>query len=146
MLAVDRAAVVTAINNISAQTGVRAVDTGDINKGVNLIADDGRNISLVYGGSLNAKSTGLGSSSVTFLGSNLGAANTTLSTLGATGTNTFKINGVTVTATAAGASLTAAEIVSGITSAGISGLTASATTGTITLTSTSGKYLFRGRN
>ena len=57
----DRAAVVTAINNISQQTGVRAVDTGDINKGVVMIADDGRNISLAYGGSLTIASTGLGS-------------------------------------------------------------------------------------
>jgi len=56
----DRAAVVTAINNISQQTGVRAVDTGDINKGVVMIADDGRNISLTYGTGLSAQTTGLG--------------------------------------------------------------------------------------
>ena len=56
----DRAAVVTAINNISQQTGVRAVDTGDINKGVVMIADDGRNVSLAYSGSLNNANTGLG--------------------------------------------------------------------------------------
>jgi len=57
----DRAAVVTAINNISSQTGVRAVDTGDINKGVTLVADDGRNVTLEYGvgGTLNSFNTGL---------------------------------------------------------------------------------------
>jgi flagellin len=57
----DRAAVVTAVNNISAQTGVRAVDTGDINKGVILVADDARNITLQYGvnGSLSSLNTGL---------------------------------------------------------------------------------------
>ena len=40
----DRVAVVDAINTISGQTGVSAEDTG---KGVRLIADDGRNISIV---------------------------------------------------------------------------------------------------
>ena len=43
---VSRTNVVNAINLISAQTGVRAVDTGDLNKGVQLVADDGRNISV----------------------------------------------------------------------------------------------------
>jgi len=79
----DRAAVVTAINNISSQTGVRAVDTGDINKGVQLVADDGRNISLAYGstGSLSSLNTGLSGFSVqtvsapkaTGIGTNTGA-------------------------------------------------------------------------
>ncbi|BCX89075.1 flagellin [Methylomarinovum tepidoasis] len=40
----DRVAVVNAINDIAGQTGVRAEDTG---KGVRLVADDGRNISIV---------------------------------------------------------------------------------------------------
>jgi len=43
---VSRTNVVSAINLISAQTGVRAVDTGDLNKGVQLVADDGRNITV----------------------------------------------------------------------------------------------------
>jgi len=43
---VSRTNVVNAINLISAQTGVRAVDTGDLNKGVQLVADDGRNITV----------------------------------------------------------------------------------------------------
>ena len=41
---VTRNAVVTAINNISSQTGVRAINTNDDNQGVVLVADDGRNI------------------------------------------------------------------------------------------------------
>ncbi len=47
---VSRTNVVNSINLISAQTGVRAVDTGDLNKGVQLIADDGRNISIAVSG------------------------------------------------------------------------------------------------
>jgi flagellin len=42
----SREAVVTAINNISAQTGVRAINTNDDKKGVVLVAADGRNISI----------------------------------------------------------------------------------------------------
>lgn len=40
----DRKSAVEAINNISGQTGVRAVNTGGDGTGVQLIADDGRNI------------------------------------------------------------------------------------------------------
>jgi flagellin len=43
---ISRAAVAQAINNISAQTGVRAINTGDDNQGVILVADDGRNITV----------------------------------------------------------------------------------------------------
>jgi flagellin len=56
---VSRSNTVAAINLISAQTGVRAVDTGDLNKGVQLIADDGRNITLAFTTHTDAK-TGLG--------------------------------------------------------------------------------------
>lgn len=51
----DRAATVSAINAIADRTGVRAEDTGD---GIRLIADDGRNISIVVdqkGGGTAAK-------------------------------------------------------------------------------------------
>ena len=61
---VSRSNTVAAINLISAQTGVRAVDTGDLNKGVQLIADDGRNITLSFTTHTDAK-TGLGSAGVT---------------------------------------------------------------------------------
>jgi flagellin len=64
---VSRANTVAAINLISSQTGVKAVDTGDINKGVQLVAEDGRNIT-VFSRNLGSTATGL-SSSGTFTGS-----------------------------------------------------------------------------
>jgi flagellin len=60
---VSRTNVVNAINLISGQTGVRAVDTGDIKKGVQLIADDGRNITLVQN-TLTSATTGLSADKV----------------------------------------------------------------------------------
>lgn len=54
-----RAAVVTAINAQSSLTGVTAVDSGDDSQGVSLVAADGRNVTLSYGGSLTASNTGL---------------------------------------------------------------------------------------
>ncbi len=46
--AADRASVLQAINAVSGQTGITAVDTGDTATGINLVADDGRNIDLIY--------------------------------------------------------------------------------------------------
>jgi len=60
----NRALAVSAINAISAQTGVRAVDTGDVNKGVVLVADDARNITVAFGGAQSAAFTGVGAASV----------------------------------------------------------------------------------
>ncbi|MGI9150483.1 MAG: flagellin, partial [Limnohabitans sp.] len=60
----NRALAVSAINAISAQTGVRAVDTGDVNKGVVLIADDARNITVAFGNTQTAAFTGVGAASV----------------------------------------------------------------------------------
>lgn len=60
--ATSRANVAKAINDISAATGVRAVDTGDDQQGVTLIADDGRNIELTITqgtATFDAASTGL---------------------------------------------------------------------------------------
>lgn len=54
-----RAAVMTAINAQSSLTGVTAVDSGDDSQGVNLVAADGRNVTLSYGGSLTSANTGL---------------------------------------------------------------------------------------
>jgi flagellin len=59
----SRAAVMTAINNISGQTGVKAVNTHDDNQGVVLVAADGRNIELDLG-SMTSAATGLGASNV----------------------------------------------------------------------------------
>jgi flagellin-like hook-associated protein FlgL len=44
----SRIAVVNAINFISAQTGVRAIDSLTDNKGITLVADDGRNVEIVF--------------------------------------------------------------------------------------------------
>ncbi|MFZ9315073.1 MAG: flagellin [Burkholderiaceae bacterium] len=57
-----RAAMAKAINDISDQTGVRAVDTGDDRQGVMLVADDGRNISVSMtqsSGTFTAATTGV---------------------------------------------------------------------------------------
>jgi flagellin len=53
----NRVLVAKAINDISAQTGVRAVNTGSDKLGVQLVADDGRNINV---GSLNHLTTSVG--------------------------------------------------------------------------------------
>ena len=59
----SRAVTVAAINAISNQTGVRAVDTGDVKKGVVLVADDGRNIEVAFD-TLTAAKTGVGAAKV----------------------------------------------------------------------------------
>lgn len=59
---VDRAAVVKAINDISGQTGVTAVDTGLSANGIKLTAADGRNINVALtsaSGTFTAASTGV---------------------------------------------------------------------------------------
>lgn len=59
----SRASVVQAINSFAEQTGIRAVDTGSSANGVQLIAEDGRNIDLQFTGDAGdptAASTGLG--------------------------------------------------------------------------------------
>jgi flagellin len=57
--ATSRASVVAAINTQSKLTGVTAMDSGDAALGVTLTAADGRNITLAFGGTLTAASTGL---------------------------------------------------------------------------------------
>ena len=121
----DRAAVVTAVNNISAQTGVRAVDTGDINKGVILVADDARNITLQYGvnGSLSSLNTGLSGFGVT-LAPNIGQSSSTAAASTAVG-DKLTINGV-LAYTSAATSETQGTIVSAInTKTSQTGVTAS---------------------
>ncbi len=59
-LEIMRDSVVTAINNISSQTGVIATNTHDDIQGVVLTAADGRNIALSYGGTMTAAASGLG--------------------------------------------------------------------------------------
>jgi len=64
----SRASVVKAINDISDRTGVRAVDTEDANQGVQLYAEDGRNITVVLTqttAAFNAATTGLNATTAT---------------------------------------------------------------------------------
>lgn len=54
----SRSLVANAINAISGQTGVRAINTGDDQQGVKLVADDGRNITVEFL-TLTAAATGV---------------------------------------------------------------------------------------
>jgi len=58
-LEITRDAIATAINNISNQTGVVALNTHDDVQGVILKAADGRNITLSFGAGLTSANTGL---------------------------------------------------------------------------------------
>ena len=60
---VTRDTVASAINAISGQTGVVAIDTGETAGGIQLVAADGRNIEATLGGSLSARNTGIGNTS-----------------------------------------------------------------------------------
>ena len=66
-LEIMRDSVVTAINNISEQTGVIATNTQDDIQGVVLTAADGRNIVLAFGGTMTAAASGLGAAN-TYVG------------------------------------------------------------------------------
>jgi len=57
-LATSRINTVKAINDMAESTGVRAIDTGDDNNGILLVAEDGRNIALSM--THTAAATGLG--------------------------------------------------------------------------------------
>lgn len=95
---VSRTNVVNAINLISAQTGVRAVDTGDLNKGVQLIAEDGRNITLAITqttAAFTTATTGLGAAAV-YTGSYQLTSNSGASiSLGSSSSGTIANAGVT---------------------------------------------------
>jgi flagellin len=68
--AIARQNTVTAINAISAQTGVVAIDSGTNTYGVKLTAADGRNITIsIVAGDLTASATGLGSVTESYYGS-----------------------------------------------------------------------------
>lgn len=60
----SRQTVVNAINNKSEQTGVRAINTESDDLGVTLVADDGRNIDLIFTGDLTNTSTGVRAAAV----------------------------------------------------------------------------------
>ncbi|RCX07553.1 flagellin [Extensimonas vulgaris] len=57
--AASRASVVAAINAKAQQTGVTAIDTGLDSGGVKLVAADGRNVTVAFGGTVTAATTGL---------------------------------------------------------------------------------------
>lgn len=65
---VSRQRVVAAVNAISNQTGVVAIDTQDDALGIRLEAKDGRNIAISLGGTLTAAATGL-TAAGTYVGS-----------------------------------------------------------------------------
>jgi flagellin len=56
---INRQLVAQAINNITSQTGVRAVNTGDDQQGVTLVADDGRNVTIALNTFTDATKLGL---------------------------------------------------------------------------------------
>ena len=69
---INRVALVTAINDISSQTGVRAINTGSNANGITLVADDGRNITVQFSAAdFTAANTGISGSTtaVTYVGS-----------------------------------------------------------------------------
>jgi len=84
--ATTRASVVTAINTQSQLTGVTAIDSGDAALGVTLTAADGRNITLAFGGTLTAASTGLAAAG-TFAGGFTLVANSDVDLIELTGTD-----------------------------------------------------------
>ncbi len=64
-LAVTRQSVVAGINAISDRTGVVAIDTGDDNSGVKLVAADGRNIAVSFT-TVTSAGTGVTADAVTY--------------------------------------------------------------------------------
>jgi flagellin len=102
----NRKATVDAINAISGQTGVMAIDSNDDTKGVSLVAADGRNITAhaFTGSTLTAGTTGVGFALTAAAAGNVAAsdAGTYTSTITLSSTKEFKIEGGTTgTGTAA---------------------------------------------
>lgn len=96
---VNRANTTAAINLISDQTGVRAIDTGDVNKGVVLVAADGRNITTSFQASttagFTAVTTGIGAAGVTTGGYTLSSSNGAPIVIGSTSNGTVANAGLT---------------------------------------------------
>lgn len=93
---ISRQTVVGAINNISSQTGVTAIDTGDMIHGVQLFAKDGRNITLST--TLSTNATGLANSTAaTYTGTyTLASATNSPITLGSGIGNNIANSGLTI--------------------------------------------------
>jgi len=158
----DRASVIQAINAVADQTGVTAVDTGDIATGINLVAEDGRNIDIrydkfdddgnAYTNGVTAEATGLASGGSSSSGAV--ATSATISGIGSvTAFNTLAggfniaIDGEeAITVTLSGTASTIDDVVSSLQSsidsavsaAGLDvGVTVSQTNGVISITSNS---------
>ena len=121
----NRAALTKAINEISGTTGVRAVNTGDDQQGIQLIADDGRNIQVALGANQTAANTGLAADG-TYVGtyslySTSGEPITVAHQIGRDITGTGLRTGVYQPDTA---SMTSLERGGGAASAGVAGVTA----------------------
>jgi len=106
---VNRANTTAAINLISDQTGVRAVDTGDVNKGVVLVAADGRNITTSFfpttATGFTDVSTGIGAASVTTGGYTLSSSTGAPVVVGSTSNGTVANAGLTAGTYAANVSI-----------------------------------------
>lgn len=89
--AADRAAVISAINAISGQTGVKAIDGGTSAAGVSLVAADGRNIT-VTATTLTSAATGI---------ANAGAGTTSYGTFTLSSAKTFTVEAGTTGTTSA---------------------------------------------
>ena len=96
---VNRANTTAAINLISDQTGVRAIDTGDVNKGVVLVAADGRNITTSFqastGTGFTAVTTGIGAAGITTGGYTLSSSTGAPIVIGSTSNGTVANAGLT---------------------------------------------------
>ena len=106
---VNRANTTAAINLISDQTGVRAVDTGDVAKGVVLVAADGRNITTSFQPStaagFTAVSTGIGAAGVTTGGYTMSSSTGAPVVIGSTSNGTVANAGLTAGSYAANVSI-----------------------------------------
>jgi flagellin len=106
---VNRANTTAAINLISDQTGVRAVDTGDVNKGVVLVAADGRNITTSFFATTStgftAVTTGIGAAGVTTGGYTLSSSTGAPIVVGSNSNGTVANAGLTAGTYAANVSI-----------------------------------------
>ena len=95
---INRTMMTTAINNLSAQTGVTATNTHDDKQGLVLTAADGRNVTFTFdtagGGTLDAAGTGLGAAD-TYVGTyELSTADSSPITVSTTTSGTIQNSGL----------------------------------------------------
>ena len=112
--AADRSAVITAINAISGQTGVKAIDGGSSLGGIKLSAADGRNVDVsTSGASLTAANTGLatfGTNYGTFTLSSAKSITISAGTTGATASSIGTLDAGTYGAGRSGQSLATIDV------------------------------------